>query len=343
MRQLFISSAAELVEEFHVDGLRVDLTQAMHRDNSLNANGWSIRNANLFGQKCLREWSRTLRMIRPTVMLIAEDHTGWDAVTKVPTVGGLGFDATWLADLYHHLIGDADAAGGAARLIRDARFGSDGPLAMAAFSGRLWRSQFSTVVYHESHDEAGNARGSRRTAKVAVNDAPLIGTTRDFAEARCRVAAGLAILSAGTPMFLMGEEIVAQRLYKYDTIAQSKEDLPGERAAPAGQQRAADRRQPQQPAVREQLRHPDRPASPSRRRVAGDIQQRWGHLRRWQRREPRHGDARQPRPDRGPDPGQRISRLPETLSPPAITLVASETMAAHPALSESSRGPRLDL
>jgi hypothetical protein len=120
VRQLFISSAAELVEEFHVDGLRVDLTQAMHRDNSLNANGWSIRNANLFGQKCLREWSRTLRMIRPTVMLIAEDHTGWDAVTKVPTVGGLGFDATWLADLYHHLIGDADAAGGAARLIRDA-------------------------------------------------------------------------------------------------------------------------------------------------------------------------------------------------------------------------------
>jgi 1,4-alpha-glucan branching enzyme len=230
VRQLFISSAAELVEEFHVDGLRVDLTQAMHRDNSLNANRWSIRNANLFGQKCLREWSRTLRMIRPTVMLIAEDHTGWDAVTKVPTVGGLGFDATWLAELYHHLIGDADAAGGAARLIRDAGFGSDGPLAMAAFSGRLWRSQFSTVVYHESHDEAGNARGSRRTAKVAVNDAPLIGTTRDFAEARCRVAAGLAILSAGTPMFLMGEEIVAQRLYKYDTIVQSKEDLHGERA-----------------------------------------------------------------------------------------------------------------
>jgi 1,4-alpha-glucan branching enzyme len=230
VRQLFISSAAELVEEFHVDGLRVDLTQAMHRDNSLNANGWPIRNANLFGQKCLREWSRTLRMIRPTVMLIAEDHTGWDAVTKVPNVGGLGFDATWLAELYHHLIGDADAAGGAARLIRDAGFGSDGPLAMAAFSGRLWRSQFSTVVYHESHDEAGNARGSRRTAKVAVHDAPLIGTTRDFAEARCRVAAGLAILSAGTPMFLMGEEIVAQRLYKYDTIAQSKEDLHGERA-----------------------------------------------------------------------------------------------------------------
>ena len=52
-----------------------------------------IGSVNVFGQKLLREWSRTLRMIRPTVMLIAEDHTGWDAVTKPPAQGGLGFDA----------------------------------------------------------------------------------------------------------------------------------------------------------------------------------------------------------------------------------------------------------
>jgi 1,4-alpha-glucan branching enzyme len=54
VRQLFISSAVELVEEFHVDGLRVDLTQAIHRDNSLNADGRGVGDANLFGQKLLR-------------------------------------------------------------------------------------------------------------------------------------------------------------------------------------------------------------------------------------------------------------------------------------------------
>jgi len=27
--------------------------------------------------------------------LIAEDHTGWDAVTKSPAQGGLGFNAKW--------------------------------------------------------------------------------------------------------------------------------------------------------------------------------------------------------------------------------------------------------
>ena len=32
-----MSSAAVLVEEFHVDGLRVDLTQAIRRDNVLHA------------------------------------------------------------------------------------------------------------------------------------------------------------------------------------------------------------------------------------------------------------------------------------------------------------------
>jgi 1,4-alpha-glucan branching enzyme len=229
VRQLFISSAAQFVEEFHVDGLRVDLTQAIHRDNSLNANGWGVGRANQFGQKFLREWSRTLRMIRPTAILIAEDHTGWAAVTEPADVGGLGFDSTWFAAYYHHLIGDSDSAGGASRLVKEAGFGGDGALAMGQFAGQLAATGASKVVYHESHDEAGNAGGSLRTAKAAVNDAPLIGATRDAAEARCRVAAGLTLLSAATPMFFMGEEIVAQKLYRFDNVASAKEDLRGER------------------------------------------------------------------------------------------------------------------
>ena len=111
VRQQFISSAAFLIEEMHVDGLRVDLTQAMHRDNWLHADGRTIGSANVFGQKLLREWSRTLHMIRPTAMLIAEDHTGWDAVTKPPAQGGLGFDATWDVAFYHSLVGDSEMAG----------------------------------------------------------------------------------------------------------------------------------------------------------------------------------------------------------------------------------------
>ena len=230
MRHVFVSSAAALFEELHVDGLRVDLTQAIHRDNALHADGRGLGNANLFGMKMLREWSRTLSMIRPNAMLIAEDHTGWDGVTRLPDAGGLGFGATWFAVFYHNLIGDSDMAGGKARLIKEAGFGGDGPLDIGQYAGELFASQFNRVVYHESHDEAGNAGGTARTIVVAVNDAPLTGATREFAEARSRVAFGLSLLSAGTPMFFMGEEVGAAQPYRFDDFMDHREDIAGLRA-----------------------------------------------------------------------------------------------------------------
>jgi 1,4-alpha-glucan branching enzyme len=229
VRQLFIGSAVAFIENFHVDGFRVDLTEAIHRDNALHADGRSLGNANLFGQKLLREWCRTLRLIRPSVMLIAEDHSGWDAVTKLPEAGGLGFDSTWFVSYYHNLIGDSEMAGGYGRLVKAAGFGGDEPLGMEQFSGDLYATKFNKVIYTESHDEAGNAPGTQRTIVCAVNGAPLVGPTRDFAEARCRVAFGLSLLSAATPMFFMGEEVGAQKPYRFNDFLQNREDIAAER------------------------------------------------------------------------------------------------------------------
>lgn len=229
VRQQFISSAAFLIEEMHVDGLRVDLTQAIHRDNIRHADRRSIDSANVFGQKLLREWSRTLHMIRPNVMLIAEDHTGWDAVTKLPAQGGLGFDATWEVAFYHNLIGDSDMSGDRARLLKQAGTGGNESLRMDWFSGALYSSRYRRVVFNESHDEAGNAAGTARTIMVAVNDAPLVGATRQWAEARAKVCFGLSLLSPGTPMFFMGEEIGAQKHYTYENFLPNREDILGER------------------------------------------------------------------------------------------------------------------
>jgi 1,4-alpha-glucan branching enzyme len=230
VRQLFVSSAAAFIEEFHVDGLRVDLTQAMHRDNVLHADGRSVGSANQFGVKLLREWSRTLRLIKPTAMLIAEDHSEWEMVTKLPEAGGLGFDATWYAAFYHNLIGDSDMAGGRARLLKFAGNGDDRPLDLNQFSTVLYNSKYNKIVYHESHDEAGNSGGSTRTLPCAVNGAALIGSTRACAEARARVVFGLSLFSAGTPMFFMAEEVGAQKPYRYDTFISNREDIAGERA-----------------------------------------------------------------------------------------------------------------
>jgi 1,4-alpha-glucan branching enzyme len=225
VRQQFIASAAMLMDECHVDGFRVDLTQSFHRDNTQLDGGFTVDAANVFGQKLLREWSRTLRLLRPEAFLIAEDHTGWDKVTQPPSAGGLGFTARWEAAYYHHLIGDSDFAGGRARVLRTAGLGGDGPLELDTLAGSLWETQFDRVVYHEGHDEAGNAGGTARTLVTAVNGAALIGATRDFAEARARVAFAITLFSAGTPMFFMGEEIGATKPYRYDDFRDHREDI----------------------------------------------------------------------------------------------------------------------
>lgn len=180
VRKMFISSAATLVEEFHVDGFRVDQTTSMHSYNVLHADGRPLGNVNVFGAKFLREWCRTIKLIRPEVMLIAEDHSDWDLVTESTENGGLGFDAAWYSNFYHHLVGDARQGRDYAKLIPTAGYGNNNPLAMDYFAGALATSGSHKVVYHESHDEAGNSYydegghqvNSRRTIVSAANSAP---------------------------------------------------------------------------------------------------------------------------------------------------------------------------
>jgi 1,4-alpha-glucan branching enzyme len=229
VRQMFTSSAAALLDDFHIDGLRVDLTDAIHQNNTLNANGESVGSANLYGIKFLRELTRTVKTINPSAFLIAEDHTGWSAMTQSLDQGGIGFDAVWYADFYHHLIGDGDYGDNYAKLLKNAGYGAPGPLNMDYFAGALLATQYGRIAYHENHDEAGNDHDTERTMVTAVNQAPLIGATRTYAEARSRFAFGMAALSAGTPMFLMGEEIGAAKYFRYNDFSLNKEDLIGER------------------------------------------------------------------------------------------------------------------
>jgi len=233
VRKLFISSAASLVVDFHVDGFRVDQTTSIHAYNVIHADGRPAGAANLAGAKFLRELSRTLRLIRPTTLLTCEDHSDWVLVTEHPDGAGLGFDATWYSNFYHNLIGDTGRGPECANLLRTAGMGGDGELAMDHFAEVLTATDRKTVVYHESHDEAGNSDQSGRTLMVAIaagkDTPPPTGELRSVAEARCRFVAGMTLLSAGTPMFLMGEEIGAVKDFTYDGFLENREDLYGER------------------------------------------------------------------------------------------------------------------
>ena len=225
VRAMFVSSALALATEFQVDAFRVDQTTSIHSYNALHADGRRLNNVNAFGGKLLRELTRSLKLAKPEILLIAEDHSNWDGVTRDPDEGGLGFDAAWYADFYHHLIGDTDKGSDYAKLIKTAGFGGDGPLAMDFFAGALQATSPSKVIYNKSHDEAGNGPGTHRTIHVAVKGAPLIGATRRFAEARCRFAAGMTILSAGVPMFLFGEEVGSEKDFLYGRVLENREDL----------------------------------------------------------------------------------------------------------------------
>jgi 1,4-alpha-glucan branching enzyme len=233
VRKLFISSAAALVAEFHVDGFRVDQTTSIHAYPVRHADGLAADAARVSGAKFLREWTRTMRLIKPDVLLVAEDHSGWSQVTRPTDDGGLGFDTVWYAEYYHHLIGDAQNDPAKARLLAAAGFGDDRELKMSWFAGALANAASGRVIYHESHDEAGNSYyeedgrrvHSARTIEVAVNGAPLIGETRRWAEARTRVVAGITLLAPGTPMMFMGEEVGAWEPYRYDDFLAHRQDF----------------------------------------------------------------------------------------------------------------------
>jgi 1,4-alpha-glucan branching enzyme len=235
VRKLFISSAAMLLSEFHVDGFRVDLTQSFHRDNVIDGNGATCAEANLFGTKFLREWVRTLRLLKPSIILTAEDHTGWRAITELQERGGIGFDAIWWVEWYHHLIGDSQNDSRQARLLHFAGFGANEPLAISLLAKALTKTS-GRVIYHESHDQAGNASyreedrvvHSARTIQTAV--AGKLDDDRDWAEARCRVVCGLTVLAPGIPMFFMGEEVGAKEPYRYNDWLYHREDFQALRA-----------------------------------------------------------------------------------------------------------------
>ena len=227
VRQLFIGSAAWLVTECHVDGFRLDQTSSIHQYACIHANGQDAARAEIFGIKFLKQWTRTMRLLKPGLFLSAEDYSGWAEMTLPSLNGdGLGFDATWYGDFQHNLVeytGDSYA-----QLVQQSGFGDNRALRMDYFAGALGASGSGKIVYNESHDDCGNRIGSARTIWLAVNGAMLVGDTRRWAEARVRFAAAMVLLSAGTPMFFMGEEIGAAKLYCYDNFLQNREDIIGD-------------------------------------------------------------------------------------------------------------------
>jgi len=100
VRNFLVANALYWLNEFHVDGLRVDAVASMlYLDYSRQSGQW-LRNRhggreNLEAIEFLKQFNETVQAEAPGCMTIAEESTAWPGVTTPVSDGGLGFTFKW--------------------------------------------------------------------------------------------------------------------------------------------------------------------------------------------------------------------------------------------------------
>ena len=100
VRNYLVANALYWLNEFHVDGLRVDAVASMlYLDYSREAGQWVPNKyggrENLDAIDFLREMNAIVHRDAPGCITIAEDSTAWPGVTRAINEGGLGFTFKW--------------------------------------------------------------------------------------------------------------------------------------------------------------------------------------------------------------------------------------------------------
>ena len=204
VRELFASNARYWIEEFHLDGLRLDATQQIFDDSS---------------EHILAEIGRAARTgarERP-VVVIAENETQETKLIRPLELGGYGLDAVWNDDFHHSvmvaLTGRAEAYYGDTRgepqeFISASKYGY-------LFQGQhyAWQQQrrgmpswglpaSAFVCYLQNHDQVANsARGLRGHQLTSPG--------------RWRAMTALMLLMPATPMLFQGQEFGASAPFLY--------------------------------------------------------------------------------------------------------------------------------
>jgi maltooligosyltrehalose trehalohydrolase len=212
VREYFIANAGYWIEEFHIDGLRLDATQQIFDKSAeyiLTAVGRRVREAS-----------------RGRATLIVAENEPQDVhIVRPVEKGGMGLDGLWNDDFHHSalvaLTGRNEAYytdyhGGAQELISAVKYGY-------LYQGQRYRWQKKRrgtpaldvppahfITFLENHDQTAN---STRGLRLHCLTSP----------GRLRALTALLLLAPGTPMLFMGQEFAASTPFLF--FADHSEEL----------------------------------------------------------------------------------------------------------------------
>ncbi len=200
VRNFLLANALYWIEEFHVDGLRVDaVASLLYLDYSRAPGDWTPNvhggHEDLAAVAFLRELTSTVSDLHPGVALIAEESTAWPRVTGPVDDGGLGFTHKWNLGWMH------DTLRFLARPPRE-RGSSHGDVTFGLTYA--WSERF---VLPLSHDEVVHGKGSL-IAKMPGD------RWQRFATLRCLYAWMWA--HPGQQLLFMGGELAQEREWDHD-------------------------------------------------------------------------------------------------------------------------------
>ena len=208
VRWYFIHNALQWIDEFHIDGLRVDAVHAIV-DHSAEP---------FLQDLCAAVHERAAELGRKVQMIAESDLNDPRVITPKEDLG-FGFDAQW-ADDYHHslhtlLTGERDGyyEGFPPKVSNLARVMATGYLYTgqhSTYRGRKYGLKPRTkdgakfVISMQNHDQIGNRLMGERIAAL-------------LPPAKVRLAAAATILAPFVPMLFMGEEYGETAPFQYFT------------------------------------------------------------------------------------------------------------------------------